>query len=347
MRQLQSAKDQDAVASVLCVIPCLNEADHLDGLIATLRSGGARIDMKIVVVDGGSSDGSQDIVQHHAGRDERVTLLENPRRIQSAAVNRAVEIYGDGCEFLIRVDAHCDYPVRYCEDLLAVQSETNADSVVVSMRAEGHGCFQRAAAAAQNSLLGNGGTAHRNESAGRFVDHGHHALMRISAFKAVGGYDESFFWNEDAELDVRLRDGGYRIYLAGTASIVYFPRGSLAALFRQYLNHGRGRARNFLKHHERLRLRQVIPLAVAPAVGLSLLAPIFPAFAAPVLVWGTFCLAYGGYLGVKAGKPCAAAAGIAAIAMHLGWSFGFFVGLLANKLWASNVMRDVNAQAAS
>jgi succinoglycan biosynthesis protein ExoA len=347
MSQLQSAKGQDAVASVLCVIPCLNEADHLDGLIATLRSGGSWIDMKIAVVDGGSGDGSQAIVRRHMGEDKRVVLLENAKRVQSAAINKAVEIYGDGCEFLVRVDAHADYPAHYCEDLLAVQSETGADSVVVSMLAKGNTCFQRAAAAAQNSVLGNGGTAHRNETAGGWVDHGHHALMRIAAYRAVGGYDESFFWNEDAELDVRLRASGFRIYLAGTVSIVYYPRDAAVALFRQYFNYGRGRARNFLKHRETLRLRQGLPLTVAPALGMLLLVPISSVFALPALTWGVSCVGYGVYLGVKARQPCAAASGIAAIAMHLGWSLGFLVCLLTNKLRAANVSRDVNARAIS
>ena len=33
--------------------------------------------------------------------------------------------------------------------------------------------------------------------------------MRIAAFRGVGGYDESFSHNEDAELDYRLRQAGY------------------------------------------------------------------------------------------------------------------------------------------
>ena len=37
--------------------------------------------------------------------------------------------------------------------------------------------------------------------------------MRIAAFRAVGGYDESFSHNEDAELDYRLRQAGYRIWM--------------------------------------------------------------------------------------------------------------------------------------
>jgi succinoglycan biosynthesis protein ExoA len=346
-RRERSDGPQDAVPSVLCVIPCLNEATHLDGLIASLLAEEGSIKLRVVVVDGGSSDGSRAIVRKYMMRDGRVSLLENSKRVQSAAVNKAVEIHGDGAEFLIRVDAHCDYPARYCERLLAVQSESKADSVVVNMRAKGRTCFQSAAAAAQNSILGNGGSAHRNETVGRFVDHGHHALMRVSAYKAIGGYDESFFWNEDAELDVRMRGEGFRIYLAGAPSIVYFPRRTIGALLRQYFNYGRGRACNFLKHHERLRLRQMLPLAVAPAVGMLLLVPVSALFAIPALAWAVSCVTYGVYLSVRARQLCAAASGIAAIAMHLGWSLGFFACLLTRILWAPNVPHGVNAQAAS
>jgi len=346
MRRDNAGKAKDA-ASVLCVVPCLNEAQHLDRLIATLLADADQIAFRLVVVDGGSTDGSQAIIRRHMELDPRLTLEENPKRVQSAAMNKAVELYGDDAEFLIRVDAHCEYPARYCERLLAVQSETGADCVVVSMRAEGQGCFQVAAAVAQNSVLGNGGTAHRNDTTGAFVDHGHHALMRIAAYKAVGGYDESFFWNEDAELDVRMRASGFRIYLAGGMPIIYFPRRSPVALFRQYVNYGRGRARNFLKHHERLRLRQVLPIAVAPAVVIALLAPVSPVFAVPAVTWMGCCLVFGAYLGLRAGKPCAALAGFAAMAMHLGWSIGFLLGVFNQKVRATRVARGVDAPVAS
>jgi hypothetical protein len=57
--------------------------------------------------------------------------------------------------------------------------------------------------------------AHRARGQGAFVDHGHHALMSIAAFRAVGGYDPDFAHNEDAELDHRLRAAGYDIWLTG------------------------------------------------------------------------------------------------------------------------------------
>ena len=51
--------------------------------------------------------------------------------------------------------------------------------------------------------------------------------MRIAAFRAVGGYDESFSHNEDAELDLRLTREGGRIWLTDKVRIGYHPRAPL------------------------------------------------------------------------------------------------------------------------
>jgi succinoglycan biosynthesis protein ExoA len=315
-------------APVLAVIPCRNEQQHIERVVTKLLAEAERIDMNIVVADGGSTDGTLEIVRRLANVYSRVFLQDDPQ-IHSVALNNAVRTYGEGARFLIRIDAHAEYPDRYCEILLAVQGKTGADSVVVTMHTEGNTCFQRAAAAAQNSILGNGGASHRNESRGRWVDHGHHALMTLDAFKVVGGYDETFTHNEDAELDARLRSSGFRIFLTGEAPIIYFPRRTPVALFRQYFNQGRGRARNFLRHRRNTKLRHLILVGIAPIVVLLLLVPLSPTFAVPFLFWALLCIGYGLLLGLRLRDRCAAAAGIASMATQAGWSFGFFAGLFS------------------
>ena len=106
---------------------------------------------------------------------------------------------------MIRADAHAVYPTHFVAALINAARQTRASTVVVPMRAVGHGCFQRAAAAAQNSRLGNGGALHRRGKSPQFVDHGHHALFELEHFRRVGGYDEAFRGNEDLELDHRSR----------------------------------------------------------------------------------------------------------------------------------------------
>jgi succinoglycan biosynthesis protein ExoA len=199
------------------------------------------------------------------------------------------------------------------------------------MDTQGRTFFQRAAAAAQNSVLGTGGSAHRSEAKAGWVDHGHHALFDLASYEAVGGYDESFSHNEDAELDHRLTREGGRIWLTDKARIVYHPRSTPQALWKQYFSYGKGRARTVLKHYTPLKFRQAIPLGIAPAVASVLLAPLFWAFALPALLWMATALGYGLLLGAKKRDPAAAIAGVAAMIMHLGWSAGFWTQLFTNR----------------
>lgn len=321
---------------VLVVVPCLDEEAHLPGLLDRLVADGP--DAVIVVVDGGSADRSRAIAAERAARHPNVHLLANPARLQGAGVNLAVRRFGAGARWLVRVDAHCGYPRGYVAGLLAAAERTGATSVVVPMVTAAAGRFQRAAAAAQNSVLGNGGSAHRRLTRGRWVDHGHHALFDLALFARVGGYDEGFSHNEDAELDQRLLAAGGRIWLEPGQALAYWPRAAAGPLFRQYLGYGGGRAMTLARHAVRPKLRQAAPLAVAPAAALALLglalAPLArPAalLALPALGWAALCLGYGLLLGVRARSACAAASGWAAMVMHFAWSLGFWRARLARR----------------
>ncbi|ABR63738.1 succinoglycan biosynthesis glycosyltransferase ExoA [Sinorhizobium medicae] len=314
--------------SSLIVIPCLDEASHIEALIEKLRPALTPLNAQIVIADGGSTDGTRDIARRLATEDPRVLFLDNPKRIQSAAINRAVAELGADSDYLIRIDAHGTYPDDYCERLVEDALATGADSVVVAMQTVGFSTFQKATAFAQNSKLGNGGSKHRTGAVGHWAEHGHHALMRIEAFKAVGGYDESFSHNEDAELDYRLGKAGYRIWMTDRTSMVYYPRAKIVPLFRQYFGYGRGRAKNFLKHRAMPGLRQMVPLAVAPVVFGALLAIVNWMAVLPAGVWAGACLGYGVWMALGQRNPYGPLAAVAAMVMHLAWSAGFWRELL-------------------
>ena len=276
----------DKAARILVVIPCLNEEKHLEQLVRELVANTRELDLRVVIVDGRSADKTAEIAQRLAAENPRVLYLFNIKRIQSAAINLAIAKFGDTADYLIRLDAHAVYPADFCSVLLSEEQATGAASVVVPMNTIGREPFQRAVAAAQNSKLGNGGSAHRNVTGpGRFVDHGHHALMRIDAFRAVGGYDETFSHNEDAELDIRLQQAGHKVWLTGKTALDYIPRSTPTSLFIQYMHFGQGRARNILKHALRPKLRQMLPAAVLPAAILFLLSPLVSIAALPLLIW--------------------------------------------------------------
>jgi succinoglycan biosynthesis protein ExoA len=330
------------VEGVVTVIPCLNEEEHIEHLVRQLAS--SSLSMRIVVADGGSEDRTPQIGQGLAAQFPNVSFLQNPKRVQAAAVNLAAAVYGKNAEFLIRIDAHADYPDDYCQILMDEAEKTGADSVVVGMNTVGKTAVQMAVAAAQNSLLGNGGAAHRRVGAtGQWAEHGHHALMRLAAFHAVGGYDETFSHNEDAELDTRLRAAGYKIWQTGKTTLTYYPRSCPVALFRQYMRYGNGRVRHILKHPARPKLRQMLPALVLPAMLLAPLAPFWWVASCPLIVWVAFCLGYGLTLGANAKDLRLTAAGPAAMIMHIGWSVGFWKAMLTEFGKSCGFLRSPNS----
>lgn len=312
--------------STLVVIPTLNEAANIVRVLGEV-SDGLGDDARLCVVDGGSDDGTRDLVTAYAGRDRRVFLLDNPARIQSAGINLAATRFGADFDVLVRCDAHSFYPPRFVDTLLSTLQAQGATSVVVPMDSEGRTCAGRATAWVSDTIIGSGGSRHRAGLTSGFVDHGHHAAFRMSDYLAVGGYDETFSHNEDAELDCRLRAHGGRIYLEAAARIGYRVRDSFAKLARQYLNYGRGRARTVARHPSSLRLRQMaVPAGTSAITAALLISPWWwPALAVPAL-YVALLAAVSVQLAWRRRSPCGLLAGVAAAVMHFSWSWGFITG---------------------
>ena len=138
----------------LIVVPCLDEAKTIEPLLRKLDQQRSSASDMIVVADGGSKDGTQEIVLRVAQELPNVALMHNAKRIQSAAMNLAVAEHGGDCTYVIRIDAHGKYPQDYCRVLVAEAERLGVDSVVVPMTTVGMNPFQRAVATAQNSLVG-------------------------------------------------------------------------------------------------------------------------------------------------------------------------------------------------
>lgn len=315
------------------IMPALNEEAYISDAITSLLEDSDETLIEILVVDGGSTDRTVEIVAGIARAERRVKLVQNPRRIQSAGFNIGATLSDPRANVLIRADCHAIYPRAFIKKCLDPLSDSKISSVVVPMRTVGRTCIQRAISAAQNSVLGNGGSSHRKLGRSRFVDHGHHAAVRKGSFLQLGGYDERFTHNEDAEFDVRLVANGGMIWLNTDAAINYYPRSSISSLSRQYFKHGSGRALNFIKHRSTPKLRQLIPVLVLIINAISILALPFT-FGLSFIIFATYLIInvlLGIVIGVSRRDACAAASGLAAVVMHNAWAIGFCGGCLTGR----------------
>ncbi|MBV0911122.1 glycosyltransferase family 2 protein [Anianabacter salinae] len=249
----------------MIVIPALNEASTIEAVLSDLGSA-----LPIYVLDGGSDDATREIVRRIAATAPHVRLIDNKGRSQARALNLAARIARrDGFDAMIRADAHARYPQGWARTVLDALNDTGADCVVVPLIAVGGDAWQTASSILQTHWLGHGGAQHRRGGSSGWARHGHHAAFRLDRFLAMGGYDDGFDANEDAEFDLRLTAQGGRSWFCAEAPVHYIPRARPSALFRQMRRNGEWRMRTALKHRQPLQLRQMLPLLAVAGSGIG------------------------------------------------------------------------------
>jgi succinoglycan biosynthesis protein ExoA len=255
---------------VTIAMPCLDEARFIEACLRSVRDQDYPAErIEILVADGGSRDGTREILRRVSSEDPRVHLIDNPARLQAPGLNEIIRrARGD---VMVRMDIHCEYAPDYVSRCVAALERTGAYNVGGAQRARAITPFQRAVCAALESPLGVGGARYRSPERDGFVDTVFLGAFPRRVFEAVGLYDPEAETNEDAELNQRIHDAGGRVYLSRDIVVHYYPRDSFRALARQYFRYGRGRARTLLKHGRLVTPRPLLP-ALMVATGVALLA---------------------------------------------------------------------------
>ena len=299
--------------TVTIAIPVLNEEKAIEACLDAVAAQTYDRIVEVLVVDGGSTDATRSLVAGTPG----VRLLDNPRRIQAAALNIALaEAKG---ELFVRVDGHCVIAPDYVERCVEALELTGAAMVGGGMTPEADGPRQRGIAAAMALRIGAGPARFHVGGGPAWVDTVYLGAYRTATARQAGGYAEDVGVNEDAELAIRMRPRGGVRYEPSIRS-TYVPRESYAQVARQFYRYGRSRAYTVRRHPRSLAPRQL----AAPLFVLGLLGP----WRRPTAV--AYVVVVAGSAASHARHDAAAATGLALTlpAMHLPWGVGFLVGLV-------------------
>lgn len=259
---------------VSLVVPCRNECAHIDAfcrdaLAQALPDGWA---LELLIADGSSDDGTHERLVQIAQREPRLRRLDNPQRIVSTALNRAVEAARG--EVIVRMDVHTAYAYDYVAQCLAALEQTGASCVGGPWRPLGEGWPADAIARAFASRFGAGGALSRSTGYSGPVDTVYLGAWRRDELLRRGGFDEALVRNQDDELNLRIVRGGGRVWQSAAIRSWYTPRASFAALFRQFFQYGWWKVAVMRKHGQPAAPRQVAPfLFVALLAMLILTAP--------------------------------------------------------------------------
>jgi GT2 family glycosyltransferase len=319
-----------AAPTLSVVVPVLDERPHLPALLASLRAQ-TRVPDEVLVVDGGSTDGTREWLAAEATRYRSwLVVVDNPQQWVGAAMNLGIaQARGD---LVARMDAHAryapDYLSRLVEALLARPEAAGAGGVYTMTGTSPTG---RAIAAVTSSPIALGGAAHRTAREGRWVEHVGTGMYRRPVLEAVHGFDPSFRANEDFELDHRIGLVGGRIWLEPSARFESVARSSLGALARQMGRYGFYKARTVVTHPRSLRVRQVAPPLLI--LGLTAATALRPrAGAAALAAYVAAAAAAGVAVTRRAGaRPTVVTPAVLPV-VHLSWGGGFYAGLVRHGL---------------
>src|SRR5260221_5982551 len=158
-----------------------------------------------------------------------------------------------------RLDANTSCAQDYVRQCLAVMNESGADNVGGPMQTTAEKFMERAIRAAFHSTFAVGGARSHQAGYEGCVDTVIYGCWKKEVFERVGYFDEELVRNQDDEHNLRLVRAGGRIYQSTRIRSWYHVRGSLKALFRQYMQYGYWKVLVVRKHQLPASWRHLVP----------------------------------------------------------------------------------------
>ena len=325
--------------SIAFVVATLDEAATIEQCLRSLVDQDYPADrLQVAVVDGGSIDGTREIVRRFCTDESRVALYANPRCIAAAAFNIGVD--STRSDIISLASAHSTLDAGYAR-VLADAFVASGASLVGGRKVADAGTSTRSPMAAAivratSSPLGLGSAGYHYSEVPGWVDTAFPGAYRRELLSEIGGFDESLVRNQDDELHLRARIAGHPMWYEPRLRSTYRPRPSLTTLWRQYYEYGWWRVVTVRKHRRVASLRHLAPAALVAGLvagpTVALLRPGMPRWWSTA--WGAGTVGWFGWLAAAGWRERGASDGsapyvpLAVACLHLAYGSGFWLSLL-------------------
>jgi glycosyltransferase involved in cell wall biosynthesis len=316
---------------VSIVMPIKDEIDYIDASINAIDDQTYPADrIEILIVDGGSTDGTIDEIERRVRNDLRFALLGGPGVNTPLAMNLGIE--ASRGQYVAKVDGHGYInPVFIEESVRIMQDDPLVGCVGGEIVPIARTTIERAIRIARFSKLGVGGGIYTAGRTVHNIDTVQCGVYRRDALVAIGMFDPAMAYGEDEEVNHRLRRYGQRIVFQPAMQFRYQVRPSLRSLFRQYRNYGRARVAVVRKHPTFLRLKHLAPAGLVVIVLASVVLGVVVDGRIALTVVGAYlaAIALGGValsIAHRFPRPDLVAASLAAL--HWGYGLGTLRGAI-------------------
>jgi len=247
--------------NVSVVTPALNERATIQALVDSLLSQTV-LPTEIVIADGGSTDGTREILDEMAEANPRLRVVDGPGGISE---NRNAAIRAAGHEIVACIDAGCIAQPDWLEKITAPFAR-GEDWV--------SGFYLPRGSSLRSTCAGLVLMSVREEVDPDYVTPpGASQAFRKKVWDRVGGFPEGMAAAEDTLFGERAKAAGFKPYFEGDAVILWRPPEGLWAMVRKAFSWGLGDGRAHLRGSAYRRILLGYWGSLLAAAAVSLLSP--------------------------------------------------------------------------
>ena len=335
---------------VATVVPTYQEVEHIDRCIRSLMMQTWPSSNHLIhVVDGGSDDGTLEIVKTLANESKEnggpeIKLIDNPGRFVADARNLSLSQLPDEVTHVLEMIGHAWVPPTHIEDRMRDFEELKKDAQIGSQKIGGVGTLVRES----DQPLGTVGrwieSVLQNPLAsgrGQFAQFSGREQTTIPPFtlynrialEEVGGWDTDFITTQDSELNMRLVKNGWSLWRSDASYCRMAKRTSIIGWIRFGHRYGFWRTKHLLKTPQRASILELMPWIGLISTLILCYSSFnflgYPAWNFPIVAY-ILVLTLHGFLEAISRNQVTLIVGLPLmiILLHISFSFGLLDGLL-------------------
>lgn len=273
-----------------------NEEEFLPNLLEDIRKQKYPHELtEILLIDSCSTDNTRSIMEKFRETSDfySVQVLDNPRKIQAAGWNVAIQNFtGD---VLARIDAHTKVTPEYSERVM--ENIQNGEMVAGGIRPcviEKDTPWANVLLQVENSLFGSSINSSRRSHEKTYVKTMFHAAYRREVLDKVGLFNEKLLRTEDNEFHYRIREAGFKLCYDPSIISYQYARSDFKRMVKQKYGNGYWIGLTLKVCPGCISIYHLVPLAFVLAIAVTAIAAVFGIWQLAALMWcmyGLFAVA--------------------------------------------------------
>lgn len=218
--------------SVICTV--YNEGEQVRRLLDSLLEQ-SQLPDEIVIVDGGSTDRTQEILRHYEEKYDRIRVIIQEGA--NIAEGRNIAVENTHNEVILGIDGGCVADEDWVKGMMD-KFEAGADAVAGMFAPLSRNLFEFV----QGEIV----TSSYDEEAieaGERAPSSRSIGFKKNVWREVGGYPEDLYTGEDTKFNSKVQEEGYSFEPAPGAIVYWNMRPTLRSFANQFYRYGQGDAR--------------------------------------------------------------------------------------------------------